>query len=129
MPGGRQVAVRNVQIQRREYKGPIPDPETLAALNASIPNGADRIMSVAEKDQELKIFSTHKILEIKEKKINHTHKETVYRHSLAAVIAVTAIVAGATTIILSNGAGQWFGGIISAAGIGPALYNLTVRYK
>lgn len=39
-------------IQERSHSGPLPDAETLIQYNSVIPNGADRIMKMAEKQQE-----------------------------------------------------------------------------
>lgn len=63
MKGGRQHVIKAVQqkdkprvlkVQQEmetHYEGPIPSPPTLAAFNEIIPNGADRIMRMAENDQ------------------------------------------------------------------------------
>jgi uncharacterized membrane protein len=39
-------------IQERSHSGPLPDAETLIKYNSVIPEGADRIMKMAEKQQE-----------------------------------------------------------------------------
>ena len=39
-------------IQEKSHSGPLPDAETLIKYNSVIPNGADRIMKMAEKQQE-----------------------------------------------------------------------------
>lgn len=39
-------------IHERTHSGPLPDAETLIKYDAVIPNGADRIMKMAEKQQE-----------------------------------------------------------------------------
>ena len=43
-----------MQVQKM-HSGPLPDPETLIQYNSVIPNGADRIMIMAEKQQEHRI--------------------------------------------------------------------------
>lgn len=42
-------------IQEKSHSGPLPDSETLIEYNSVIPNGADRIMKMAEKQQEHRI--------------------------------------------------------------------------
>ena len=42
-------------IQEKSHSGPLPDAETLIQYNSVIPNGADRIMSMAEKQQNHRI--------------------------------------------------------------------------
>lgn len=39
-------------FQRRFHAGPLPPPEDMAEYNHVIPNGADRIMAMAEKEQD-----------------------------------------------------------------------------
>ncbi|ELR72618.1 hypothetical protein C900_00997 [Fulvivirga imtechensis AK7] len=39
-------------IQEKTHSGPIPDPETLSHYNKIIPNGAERIMAMAENQQK-----------------------------------------------------------------------------
>lgn len=40
------------EITEQSHSGPIPDPESLEHYNNIIPNGADRIMQMAEKQQQ-----------------------------------------------------------------------------
>lgn len=42
-------------IQEKSHSRPLPDAETLIQYNSVIPNGADRIMSMAEKQQNHRI--------------------------------------------------------------------------
>jgi hypothetical protein len=58
IPGNKRAVLAKVTVERHEIsmrRGPLPDPAELAAYNEIIPNGADRIMRMAE-DQ-----STHRI--------------------------------------------------------------------
>jgi len=45
-------AMSFTSIQQRTHSGPLPDAETLIKYDSVIPNGADRIMKMAEKQQE-----------------------------------------------------------------------------
>lgn len=42
-------------VQERSHSGPLPDAETLIKYNSLIPDGADRIMRMAEKQQDHRI--------------------------------------------------------------------------
>lgn len=44
--------VKKLVVSQHMHAGPIPDPETLFRYNEIIPNGADRIMSMAENQQK-----------------------------------------------------------------------------
>lgn len=55
-----QSLVRNLAIglstQTKFYSGPLPDPETLQAYTKLIRNGGERIMVMAEKEQQKRHF-------------------------------------------------------------------------
>lgn len=43
---------KQVMLQQQHFSGPLPPAKELARYNDIIPNGADRIMSMAEKEQQ-----------------------------------------------------------------------------
>jgi len=45
-------SVFTVTIQQKSHSGPLPDPESLISYNSVIPDGANRIMTMAEKQQD-----------------------------------------------------------------------------
>lgn len=49
-------------IQAKSHSGPLPDPETLIEYNAVITNGADRIMKMAENQQNHRISIESKVI-------------------------------------------------------------------
>lgn len=49
-------------IQQKSHSGPLPDAETLIKYNSVIPNGADRIMKMAENQQEHRMIIEKKII-------------------------------------------------------------------
>ncbi|EIJ38524.1 putative membrane protein [Galbibacter orientalis DSM 19592] len=51
-----------VSIQHRSHSGPLPDPETLIKYNSVIPNGADRIMKMAENQQAHRISIENRVV-------------------------------------------------------------------
>ncbi len=54
-------------IQERSHSGPLPDAETLIQYNSVIPNGADRIMKMAEKQQDHRMSMESKVIESQNK--------------------------------------------------------------
>lgn len=56
IPKGKQQQLIGVFKQTlKRHSGPIPSPETIAQYDQIIPNGADRIMTMAEKQQSHRI--------------------------------------------------------------------------
>lgn len=49
-------------IQERSHSGPLPDAETLIKYNSVIPEGADRIMRMAEKQQDHRMALENKVI-------------------------------------------------------------------
>lgn len=49
-------------IQKKSHSGPLPDAETLIKYNSVIPNGADRIMKMAENQQEHRMHIEKKVI-------------------------------------------------------------------
>lgn len=46
------TTITSVMMIQKSHSGPLPDPETLAGYDHLIPEGADRIMKMAENQQE-----------------------------------------------------------------------------
>ncbi len=51
-----------ISIQHRSHSGPLPDAETLIQYDSVIPNGADRIMKMAENQQKHRISIESKVI-------------------------------------------------------------------
>ena len=49
---GQQQKISTSIAQYQQWSGPLPSPESLAKYNAVIPNAAERIMAMAEKEME-----------------------------------------------------------------------------
>jgi len=49
------VKMLSAQVVARSHSGPLPPPEDLALYNQAIPNGADRIMKMAEKQLDHRV--------------------------------------------------------------------------
>ena len=94
--------------------GPIPDPITLEQYNRVLPNAADRIVSMAEKEQEHRHRMQEKLINAQ---VNDTQQEREERRLgqiFGLSIGVVSIVAGSITAILAS---PIAGGFIGSAGV------------
>ncbi len=57
-------------IQERSHSGPLPDAETIIQYNSVIPEGADRIMRMAEKQQEHRMNIENLVISSQSKQSN-----------------------------------------------------------
>lgn len=74
----------------KTFRGPIPDPRTLAEYKDLDPSFPDRIFQMAEKNSA------------RAEKINHDrHKEAIYRLNLGFIYAISALIA--TVFLACNG--------------------------
>lgn len=71
-------------IKAMAHSGPLPDPESLARYNEIIPNGADRIMKMAENQQG------HRF-DIERKVVKGTNNQTTRGQWFALIIALILI--------------------------------------
>lgn len=76
-----------ISIQQKTHSGPLPDPETLVQYNSIIPNGADRIMTMAEKQQD------HRI-DIEKAVITSQNRQSQLGQIFGLVIGLFGIVCG-----------------------------------
>lgn len=105
-------------IQEKTHSGPLPDAETLIQYNTVIPEGADRIMKMAEKQQE------HR-MQIENKVINSQSSQSKLGQIFGLVIGVVGIASG--TYLASIGE-TTVGGII-AGGTVVSLVSVFVLGK
>ena len=63
--GGREIAVTQIS----QYIGPLPRPEDFAKYNHVLPGAADRIMNMAENEQQIRINAIPRVLENETKQI------------------------------------------------------------
>lgn len=91
----------------KTHTGPIPDPETLEGYNLIIPNGADRIMTMAEKQSE------HR-MKLETKLITGQQNQSNLGQILACIIGITALLVAGYSI---NNGHEWGGSIIGAGGL------------
>jgi uncharacterized membrane protein len=102
-----QIVKTVVHAIQRIHVGPIPDPSTLAEYNNIIPNGAERIMAMAEKqsDHRMKMES-----EVIHRQMNQSNLGQVF----AFIIGLAAL--GSATYCILQGF-QWAGGFIGVGGL------------
>ena len=107
------------QISARvEITRPIPAAKILEQYNHILPSAADRIISMAEREQEHGHKMQEKLLDsqILDKKQERTEKRLGQIFDL--IIGVVAILAGSTTVVLNSSiAGEVAGGLIGLSGV------------
>ncbi len=85
----------------------LPDPETLAAYNAVISNGAERIMQMAEKQQLHRIQTEWKI-------VAGQMRQSAIGQLLAFLIGLAALLASTYCIISGY---EWAGSLLGLGGL------------
>jgi uncharacterized membrane protein len=91
----------------KKHRGPLPDPEALSEYSLLIPNGADRIMQMAEKQLE------HRI-KIENKVISGQMIQSNMGQVLAFLIGLASL--GASTYCIVSGH-EWSGSILGIGGL------------
>ncbi|MBM4027710.1 MAG: DUF2335 domain-containing protein [Planctomycetes bacterium] len=104
-----EVAQEVIAVIRQEFlfSGPLPPPQILAQYDATVPNGAERIMAMAEKQSEHRRRLEAKVI------------DTDARNSLlgvifAFVLGLATVVSGAFVAVKGY---QWPGAILGSAGL------------
>lgn len=95
-------------------QGPLPPPNILEAYDKVVPNGADRIMSLTERQSQHRQDMEAKVIE------GNLWAQRFGARS-AFVLTFTAMVAGA--FLVYSGKSIYFGSFLSFAGLGSALIS------
>lgn len=111
-------SISTVSIQQRSHSGPLPDAETLIKYDSVIPNGADRIMKMAEKQQ------LHR-MDMENKVITSQSNQSRLGQIFGLIIGITGI--GSGTFLAAMGE-TTVGGII-AGGTVVSLVSIFVIGK
>lgn len=106
-----QVTVGHYQQQVSVRSGPLPDPAELAAYNQIIPNGADRIMKMAE-DQSVHRMSLERTV------VQSQQKQSFCGQIFGLVVGLSGL--GLATFAAVHGQ-PWFGSVIG----GTTLVSLV----
>jgi len=119
----RSLAQQVVSVIRQEYSGPLPPPNALERYSQIIPNGAERLMVMAEEQ------SKHR-RELETKALNTDSRNSLLGVIFAFLLGLTTIVAG-TIIILKGYA--YPGTIVGSAGlvglVSAFIYGTRERRK
>lgn len=106
------------RIVTKSHSGPIPSAEELGHLEAVLPGAADRVITMAEREQEHRHTATNSIVD----------KEFAYR-GRGQIITILAL----TLILLAVGGIAWLGDTKSAAALGSvtivAVVTAIIRAK
>jgi len=94
-------------VSETTYRGPLPSPETLNQYSTIIPNGADRIMKMAEKQLEHRINMENKV-------IGGQLLQSNIGQFLAFLIGIASLVTAAYCIINGH---EWPGSLLGIGGL------------
>lgn len=112
----------NSGIIAAEYSGPIPPPNILAGYDKINPGFADRVIKLAEKEQEHQHENDNTI-------IKYIHSENVESLRLGAILSALLMIIGAYIILKSpsNVACVVAGSLFGLSGIGTIIASLFKR--
>jgi len=102
-----QIIKSLVVTMHRTHVGPLPDPETLSEYSAIIPNGAERIMQMAEKQLDHRMKMENKV-------VRSQMLQSNIGQILAFLIGIAAL--SASTYCIVNGY-EWSGSILGIGGL------------
>lgn len=104
----KQQIIRSVVVtMHKTHSGPLPDPKTLAEYSSIIPNGAERIMQMAEKQLDHRMQMENKV-------IGGQLLQSNIGQILAFLIGLAAL--SASTYCIVNGY-EWSGSLLGLAGL------------
>lgn len=89
-----------LSLVMRSHSGPLPDAETLSNYNDIIPNGAERIMKMAEESQQGSIAALNKQLNISEIDVKGHYGSIKRAQIFAFSIAILCIGLGSWLVTL-----------------------------
>ena len=101
------LAQEVVSIIKQEYSGPLPPPHVLEKYKDIIPNGAERIMVMAEEQ------SKHRRA-LETKALNTDSRNSLLGVIFAFILGLTTIVTGGIVVLKGQ---PWPGTIIGSAGL------------
>ena len=115
----------NITVQKSytEISGPIPPPQILQQYNSIVPNAAERIVRMAEKQ------SDHR-MDLERKVVNSDVVKSYAGMIFAAIIALYGLYIAKEISINGN---PWAAGIIAALDLGGlisiSIYNVLIQKK
>jgi uncharacterized membrane protein len=114
-----QRIIKSVVVtMHKTHSGPLPDPDTLAQYSEIIPNGAERIMLMAEKQLDHRIKMENKV-------VSGQLFQSNLGQILAFLIGLAALVS-ATYVIISGH--EWKGVVLGVGGL-TSLVTAFIKGK
>lgn len=107
-----ELALEVGAIIEQHYSGPLPPPQALERYNDIIPNGADRIMVMAEKQ------GAHR-QELEKKALGTDSRNSFLGICSAFIIGMSTIIVGGIVILYDH---EWSGGFLGFAGLFGLVY-------
>ncbi len=121
--GQEKLAAEIVGIMHQSFSGPIPPPTILKEYNQIIPNGAERIMAMAEAQSE------HR-RKLESKALNTDSRNSLWGLIFAFILGMTVVISG--VIVVFKGY-KTTGSFISTTGLatllGSFIYGTRERRK
>jgi uncharacterized membrane protein len=121
--GKKELAQEVIGIVQQSFSGPIPPPNILAEYSKIIPNGAERIMIMAEEQ------SKHR-RELEKKVIETDSRNSFLGVIFAFVLGMTTIITGGIVVIKGY---TWPGTVLGSAGlvglVSTFIYGTRERRK
>lgn len=109
--------------QIKSHSGPLPDPEDLIQYNEVIPNGGERIMAMAEKEQDFRHGHTRNVAK---RRLDQEVRGQWFGFILAALI----VCGGIYLLFIGKNLAGFAAIIIPIAGIiGAFIYTKSVQSK
>jgi uncharacterized membrane protein len=107
------------QVSASVYRGPLPDPESFSQYDAVLPGAADRILRLAEKEQEQR----HNLEKIQVKADSRDSLLGIISGSVLSALCL--IVGAAIAIKVNSAAGAILGSFFGLSGIGSVIATLV----
>ncbi|MDO0950179.1 DUF2335 domain-containing protein [Mammaliicoccus sciuri] len=114
-PEERQIIMRKLSITK---SGPLPDADEFDRYEKALPGAGDRILQMAEKEQE------HRIELMKQEQTKYyksNDKITIVGVISSTIVSISGIVGAVTLGIMGQ---PWAGGLIGALSLGSIVANI-----
>ncbi len=98
---------KQVIAMHQQFQGPLPPPTTLKEYNEIIPNGAERIMKMAEEQ------SMHR-RSLETKAINTDSRNSLLGVIFAFLLGIATIIMGGIVVLHGH---EWSGSFLGSAGL------------
>ena len=113
------IEKRSLESKSSLFSGPLPDPESLIRYNEAVPNAAERIIKMAENQQEHRFKLEHRA-------VSWELFQSQLGQIFAFIIAITGIVGGC--YIAYNGH-DWAGASIVGGSLASIVYSFLSGKK